>query len=356
METFPREDRLLRDARTGVQVRQITSHPSNHHAPFFLSPAYDDAMRWLTFLAYRTGRPEIFVEDRSDGRLLRITEQDDLHPWSIHPSHDGRFVYFTAGTTARRVTIETGVVEDLWTFPGAQARGAGMVAAGMGTTALSRCDRYWALKLARDGATDLVIIDTTNGEVRDILRRDTVAHLQFRPDDGTMLYYAGNFKERLWTVRVDGSDHRSHYERRPGEWITHESWLPGTSELLFVDWPHRVRAIDVDTGVVRDVVHGNAWHPAANRDGTRIVADTNAPDVGLVTFPADGTGSMTPLCTSDASSEGRHWWGPFPYEDGPIHVQAAQHTHPHPTFAPDGRHVLFASDRTGTSQLYEVDV
>ena len=64
--------------------------------------------------------------------------------------------------------------------------------------------------------------------------------------------------------------------------------------------------------------------------------------------------SVLPLCQSNATSEGKHWGGPFPYNDGPVAVEAAQHTHPHPRFAPDNSGVLFTSDKSGHAQLYEV--
>ena len=62
------------------------------------------------------------------------------------------------------------------------------------------------------------------------------------------------------------------------------------------------------------------------------------------------------LCASDATSEGAHWAHPFPYNDGPVAVEARQHTHPHPRFSPDGKHVVFTSDRTGFAQIYEVEI
>ena len=37
-----------------------------------------------------------------------------------------------------------------------------------------------------------------------------------------------------------------------------------------------------------------------------------------------------------------------------IAVEAAQHTHPHPRFSPDGSRVVFTSDKTGHAQIYEV--
>ncbi len=88
-----------------------------------------------------------------------------------------------------------------------------------------------------------------------------------------------------------------------------------------------------------------------------MVADTNFPDIGLQLFDAvDGVGIPTPIAHPEATSMGAHWAGPFPYENGPIEVNAPQHTHPHPSFSPDGRYVIYTSDRTGNAQLYELDL
>jgi oligogalacturonide lyase len=88
-----------------------------------------------------------------------------------------------------------------------------------------------------------------------------------------------------------------------------------------------------------------------------MVADTNFPDIGLQLFdPRDGDGTAVTLCHPGSSNVGAHWNGPFPYEQGPIEVYAPQHTHPHPSFSPDSRQIVFTSDRTGYSQVYEVEV
>ena len=99
----------------------------------------------------------------------------------------------------------------------------------------------------------------------------------------------------------------------------------------------------------------NAWHAVCSPDGTLMVADTNYPDIGIQLFdPRDGVGKPTIICQSGASSVGDHWKGPFPYANGPINVYAPQHTHPHPSFSPDGKLIVFTSDRSGWSQIYEV--
>ena len=124
-KVYPPEGHAFHDQRTGAKMRQVTSHQSIHRHPFFLVPAYDDAMQHLVFLSWRTGRPQIFAENRQNGCLLQLTDQDDVDPGSVYPSHDGRFVYFTAGAGAWRVHTQTLQAEQLVDFRGKPVRPRG---------------------------------------------------------------------------------------------------------------------------------------------------------------------------------------------------------------------------------------
>ena len=354
---LPSEARTFVDERTGATLRQVTAAPAIHHQPFFFVPAYDDAMRWLVFVSHRTGAPQIFVEDRATGDLVQLTDMDGIAEWSVHPSHDGRYVYFTAGASGWRVDAETAEADLLAKFGDVALRERGMVGAAMGTSALSRDDQWWAVKFNEGPEACLAVVDTADGSWEVILRRDTIGHQQFCPDDPGLIFYAGPLTDRVWLVNRDGTGNRRLHQRSPGQWVTHETWIPGRRELAFVDWPHGMRAIQIDTGEERQVTRFNAWHASARPDGRAMVADTNFPDIGIQLFdPLDGEGTPVPLCHPEASSVGAHWSGPFPYDDGPIEVYAPQHTHPHPSFSPDGTRVVFTSDRTGFAQVYEVTI
>jgi len=365
-ELFRPEANKFTDERTGVNIRQITSHPSIHHHPFFLIPAYDDEMERLFFVSHRHGQPEIFAEIRSTGELQQITARPDLSEWSIYPSHCGNYVYYTAGHGAFRMNVNTFEEELLLDLSDYLTREEGMVGAAMGTTALGFCDQYWAIRASVDEESLLFIIDTKTGDTEIILRRDKISHMMFCPDDSNLLLYAGPSADRLWFTKRDGSENRRLYERKPDEWITHESWIPGTREVAFIDWPKGIRAVNVDTGQIRQITTFNAWHAICNRSGTQMVADTNFPDIGLQLFdPRDSIGKPTTLCYPEASSIGEHWKGQFPYANGPIKVYAPQHTHPHPSFSPDGKFVVYTSDRAGLgaceeassdSQIYEAEI
>jgi oligogalacturonide lyase len=356
----PSEVRVFRDEKTGARLRQLTDHPSIHHHPFYYLPAWDDAMRRLTLVSHRTGMPQLYSFLCDSGKLLQLTDRNDLNEWSIHPSHDGRFVYFTAGAGGWRVDTETLKEEQLVEFGTDNIREKGMVGAAMGTTTLSRDDRWWAVPVKRGDVARFFLIDSLSGKSEVILERDSIGHPQFHPDDPSWLRYAGPYHSRIWSIRRDGSDNRLVYQRDEvrKEWIVHETWRPGTMEILTVNWPHGVIGINATNGSVRPVTRFNAWHPMINRRGDLMVTDTRDPDIGLQLFRVDGeSGSPSLLCTTGSSNAGDHWSTDHcPYDDGPVKVYAPQHTHPHPNFSPDDRRVVFTSDRTGHAQLYEVEL
>lgn len=350
--TLAPESRWFEDQATGRRIRQVTNHPSIHHHPFFFVPPWDDSMRRLIFISHRTGQPQLFCEEGN--RLVQLTDRNDLAEWSFHPSHDGRFVVFVAGTQAIRLNLDSLREDMLADFGAVEMREQGMVGAAMGTTTLSRDDHWWAVPVKTGKISRFHVINTETGICSMILERDSIGHPQFCPDDPDLIFYAGPLTDRLWLVRRDGSGNRRLWQRKhKDQWLTHESWLRGRRELAFVDWPRGMRAIHVDTDALRWITRFPAWHAHPDDSGRWMVCDTNFPDQGLHRFNI-GHDTAEKLCEPRSSSVGEHWSGPFPYNDGPRKVYAPQHTHPHPRPAPDGSRVLYTSDVTGFAQLYEV--
>lgn len=348
------------DRETGVRVRQVTSHEAIHHQPFFYVPAYDDSVEWLFFVSHRTGRTEVYGERRADHAIVQLTERADLNEWSIHPAHAGQHVYYTAGAQACRVELDTLREEVLADFGAVPMLAAGMVGAGMGTTALSADDRWWAIPVCGTQESQLYIVDTANGAAECVLEAASIFHPEFHPNDSTLLRYSGPHSARMWVVNRDGSGNRLVYERDSArkEWVVHETWIPGSRDLLAVDWPRGLFRVSIDTGMRSEVTRLNAWHPTVDRAGQRIVADTRNPDRGICLLQlGDGLEPYRVVCQSRATSRGDHWdCDHCPYDDGPVQVYAPQHTHPHPSFSPDGRYVVFTSDASGWPQVMEADL
>lgn len=353
---WPKESAFAVDPRSGRQVRRVTSHESIHHHPFFFVPAFDRAGKKLTLISHRTGTPQIFFEDRTSGVLVQTTDRPDIAEWSIHPSADGRFIYFVAGTGAWRIDLDTLAEEQLADFGAIEMREKGMVGAAMGTTALSPSGRFWAVPVKAGMVSRFMMIDTQARTCEVFLERDTIGHPQFCPEDEDLILYAGPLTDRIWITDRSGKANRRVYQREDRmQWITHEVWMPGRKAIAFVDWPRGTRLVHLD-GTTEWITRFPAWHAAPDDTGKFFVCDSNFPDRGLHIYGTANAPDATAeyLCASEASSEGAHWGAPFPYNDGPVAVEARQHTHPHPRFSPDGRSVIFTSDRTGHAQIYEV--
>ncbi len=186
------------------------------------------------------------------------------------------------------VEVETGKEEKIIEFQADGMKEKGMVAAAMGTTCLSNSGKWWGVtyKVA-EKKSRFMIIDTENGEGKAILEANSISHMQFCPDDEEQIFYAGPLTDRVWTIRLDGSGNQRVYEKQPQEWITHESWLPKTNEIAFCRLAKWNESDQHSHKKERQLTHFNAWHAISNHAGSRIIADTNFPDIGLQIFDPD---------------------------------------------------------------------
>lgn len=87
------------------------------------------------------------------------------------------------------------------------------------------------------------------------------------------------------------------------------------------------------------------------------MCDTTCPDIGLQLIDPD-TGAHDTLCYPGSSNGGAQWAETIPADDDKTtpETYGPQWSHPHPSFSPDGKRVIYTSDRTGTSQIYVADV
>lgn len=345
------ESRII-DASEQVTVRQVTSHPSIHHHPFFFVDAWDQNMSFLLIISHRTGKPQIYIEKEPGDDLVQLTDEPALAEWSVIPSKDGQWIYYVAGQFGKRVSLRDGTVETLVHFDSPQMREAGMVGAAMGTTALSANGRYWAVPVKSGAISQFWLIDTETQKAEVFLEAPTIGHPQFCPDDDDLILYAGPMTDRVWATDRAGNNRRIFQRENDLQWITHEVWRPNHRSVLFVDWPNGLGEIDIATGKVRYLSDFPVWHGAPDASGSRLVCDTNFPDIGLHILDLTGEQLDRYLTQSNATSQGAHWADPFPYNNGPIKVHAPQHTHPHPRFSPDGKQIVFTSDKTGNAQVY----
>src|SRR5262249_4051746 len=146
-------------------------------------------------------------------------------------------------------------------------------------------------------------------------------------------------------------------------------------EMIVVRWPYELRAFHLARRTFRTIAAFNAWHIRSDRAGQRVLCDTVHPDRGLQLVNA-ASGERRTLCCPQSSCQGSQWhkdryalaadwqaaasaerrqslsWMEMKTDT----VYGPQWTHPHPSFSPSERWVVYCSDVTETPQVYAVEV
>lgn len=350
----------LRDSATGARVWQVTSGPAMNHPTYFLQSSFFPGDSEMFFISYRTGPAQVFEVSLATGSERQLTSGEPIHPFSaaLHP--DGETLVFTRGGELCAIHRRTLAERTIVRRAGAQFGECSISRDGEWLTAAYKCGSECGLTAGRFDGTLW----------RDIPFPRTVIHPQFHPLEPEWIEFAGDPAPRMHRVRRDGSGLECLYLHGNNEFIVHETFLGQTGNLVFTVWPRALCRMDWTTREIRTIVEYNAWHIAPDRSGRRVLCDTNHPDEGLQIIDA-ATGARTPLCLSQSSSQGSQWrnsryalaedfaaarnelsW----MENAVDTVYGPQWSHPHPSWSNDEGKVAFASDRTGTAQVYVAEI
>ncbi len=339
--------------------RQITDGRHINHPTYFLQSSFFPGDREMFFTSYRTGEAQLFEVSLETGDTRQITRGAAIHPFSaaLHP--DGETLVVTRGG-------------ELWAVPraGGEERRIFACAGQLGESSIS-ADGEWlvaAFKMAGENGLVTGRFDGSGWRVIPFPR--TVIHPQFHPLEPEWIEFSGDPAPRMHRVRRDGSGMECLYEHGNDEFLVHETFLGRTGDLVFTVWPRALCRMDWTTRAIRTITEYNAWHIAPDRAGKRVLCDTNHPDEGLQIIDV-ATGTRQKLCDSLSSNQGSQWrkscyalaedfqharetlsW----MEAAGDTVYGPQHTHPHPSWSNAEEMVAFASDRTGTTQVWVCNV
>jgi oligogalacturonide lyase len=340
-------------------TRQITDGPHINHPTYFLQSSFFPGDREMFFTSYRTGEAQLFEISLGTGETRQLTRGAPIHPFSaaLHP--DGRTLVVTRGGELWAVG-RAGGERRIFTIEGAQ----------LGECSISAHGEWLTAAFADAAGRGLVVSRFDGGEGHVIPFPRTVIHPQFHPLETEWIEFSGDPAPRMHRVRRDGTGMECLYEHGNDEFVVHETFLGRTGDLVFTIWPHALCRLDWTTREIRTIAKYNAWHIAPDRAGRRVLCDTNHPDEGLQIIDA-ATGARRALCASGSSNQGSQWkksryavaedfaharntlsW----MENAVDTVYGPQHTHPHPSWSNDESMVAFASDRTGGTQVYVVEV
>jgi len=325
---YPSERSQFFDPQTGAEILQLTANPTISSNLYFENANFTPDSKSLIFWSRRTserGAPwDLYRVDVDGKSITQLTDCDDLNGAALAP--DGARAVITAGKQVRLVDLEDFSEEIIGDFSGAQS--VGNPSAGG--------EYVFARAANTDGSSDVVRCDLCGGGETIVRRAQRVSHVNASP--------TGNYVAWIETAEINEYDTQTWYVMRPDgsenhRWAAqnwaHSSWVGKTDRMQGTLLPpgHGITWVAPWEDEPDTVVTGPYfWHSGASADGEWLVADTNWPDIGLqlVHLPS---GRYQTLCLSQSTN------GDHP-------------THPHPSFSPDGRKVLYNSSRTGITQIY----
>ncbi|MBP8131159.1 MAG: hypothetical protein KA184_16395 [Candidatus Hydrogenedentes bacterium] len=332
------------DEQTGARVYRLTPGPQRDDIIYQTHPMWTPNRDIL-----------VFKSDRTSGNMA--PHGLDMRTGEVHPllpeakggdftlTHRGADVFWLDGRdvfTAQVQALLTGNAEPrrIAALPGAAQSTLGMLSvdaneAALYTGALFEADKKWGI----------IGLDLKTG-AWDILCETgfQVGHVQANPERSGLVLFChetGGFAEqRTWLLDVSKRTYRPFYVSTSREWVTHEVWWGG-GQVLFTVWPyddehrnqaHGVFLADLD-GKAATVVQYAAWHTHGSPDKRWIMGDDFDRNIWLA---AAGTHEKRLLTQGH---KGRDF-----------------ETHPHGSFTPDSRGMVFNSSKFGTEDILLVQL
>jgi oligogalacturonide lyase len=372
------------DVDTGARITRLTPLDVTCHRNYFYQKCFSNDGSKLVFGAEFGPQPSpnwnYHLLDLASQTATQLTEGAGENTFGGFLSPDDRHLYFVrAERQLIRLALADLSEEVAYTVPD------GWV--GYGTwVANSACTKVVGIEIAaadwfplsdwrkfdemfhKKPLCRLFSIDLATGRRQVILeQRGWLGHPQYRPfDDNTVAYcHEGPhdlIDARMWFINEDGTQRRCGKEHLNGESCTHEFWVPDGSAMVYVSYQKGqserwIRTLDPVTLADKPLMKmPQCSHLMSNYHGTLIVGDGCGPAADAGSGSANEmlkgdpflhlfdlkTGTTRPIAHHDSS------WG--------VYKASRQVTHPHPSFTPDERQVLFSADAQAEPALYLADL
>lgn len=336
-----------RDERTGARVYNLT--PGDHKDII----VYQTHPQWTAGMAYL-----VFNSDRSGGAMR--PHAVELTTGAIRPLFEqgggGFAMTWRSGALYFVDTSGLFVVDVVRAFQekAAPRRVASLptdyAAISGGLTVDTREDTlYMGVELEAEKRWGIMALDVQRGEWRKVVETEfRVGHQQANPHVPGQIMFChetgGDAGQRMWFVNADGAGLRPFYKETYGEWVTHEVWW-GPDKAIFTIWPyddahkklpHGIACADLATGpegAMTILSQYPAWHTHGSPDGRWAMGDDFDRNIWLVDVEKKERRLLT---------QG--------------HLGKGFKTHPHGSFTPDSRAIIFNSSRNGSEDILLAEI
>lgn len=361
-----------KDEQTGARVRRLTADGSDNVHLYFTSESFlAGGSNRVVFASNRSGKFQYHLLDIPAGRLVQVTDSEEVSPNMACVDPAGRLFYFD-GPALRCVKLDSLEDRELYRVP-------------QGTRpALPTCTadgKYVAFAYREDFAVStetgkiystmaetyyrrpscvIMRIDTSSGEALAAWgERAWISHVLIHPQNPDLILFCheggSHVSQRMWTVdlsKVRGRTPAPLYPQRPGEFCVHE-YFTRCGEVGFQYEVERDGRTEYYNAFIRP---DGTWirqfllpgrrpgHIQSNTDNTLVVGDCGylGPD------DRDGGDYMSLMTHGNGRAHVRRLCRRVPGK--------TQHSHGHPVFSLDDQWVLYNSMIGETHNIYMADV
>lgn len=367
------------DEDTGAKLIRLTPPDVICHRNYFYQKCFLENGSKLIFGGEFDGHRNYYLLELATGLATQLTEGPGDNTFGGFLSPDETYLYYVkAERNLMRVHLASLQEETLYRVPDEWV--------GYGTwVANSACNKLVGVEIHRDSWRPIsdwtvfqefyaeqphcrvIRIDLNTGE-RDTLLEENqwLGHPIYRPfDDNTVAFcHEGPLDQvdaRMWLMNEDGSHIRKAKRPEAGESYTHEFWVPDGSALMYVtyvkDSPVRyLSRVDGNTGADEKLLAmPPCSHVMSNDSGTLVIGDGSGTPIDIADSSGYGDVNDPYLWLFDLQKKRSHrvvkHSSSWRVLDGDRQV-----THPHPSFTPDEKSVLFSSDKDGKPALYLAEI
>jgi oligogalacturonide lyase len=330
---------VIRDQKTGAYVSYLTSGDGADAVIYQTHPMWTPGMEHLIFQSIRgSTKPQPFAMEMTTGAVARLSPKraDD---WSLAHRHDRFYYRMKERLYVRRVAESFGAGEEpqlVGEFKELHKFESSSMSLDAGEDKL-----YVAVCIHKGREWGVGMVDLASLSWHMVCTVDfPVGHVQANPLRKGLVMFChetgGDAPQRIWVVETTKGTPRPFYRETYDEWVTHEVWW-GKDRAIFTIWPYDEEHRQLPHGVVSAglekeelTVHSQfpAWHTHGSPDGQWAVADDMRGNLWLIRVPS---GERRLLTQGHRTEEFKN--------------------HPHPSFTPDSRAVVFTSSFPGRQCL-----
>lgn len=350
------------DAESGYTVYQPVAEDQNRHM-YFTSNPFTRHGTELVFSGVRNGVENFYLLNYMTGEYKQLTDMEGLSISTAHYDKVRDTLYFSRENALYSVHVRTLETRQVFESPlpigslGITCDGKYLLTAVEGVKEMRNNDK----EVLRVPMWRLVRVDLETGEAVTILIRSfKIDHIQCNPTDPDMIMYSGwgyyCTHQRIWYCSLDGSRGGPLGPEMPNEHRTHEYFTADGQRVAYhgkffqIGDDFSFKNIRHTYGIMNRDGTGDRWytclplgkqagHSIISHNGRLIAADGDDWISFVRLSEADQTATFEPVIRHQSTMRGNF-------------------VHPHPSFSPDDRFILYATDHGGEDQgnIYLVDL